>query len=255
MSALPFEGTPMFVCSIDETQQGHHDSLGGLGTWRDMPMMLWSIAKFATDLHVARSFPVAGEKYPPFDKFRSLFMYRMHPEYPRGRRTRMNVQEMVDRWVPIVRGLSAGHDKEEIDRCEFEMERHIMPMLAAPVAQLREFYAQLVKALKADRTIPMFVWTLFESWGEAILKKAPDGEVITLKKSLALRIADMVEKDIHADLKEALVGALQWRGENQLQAIEAGLKTGESKPRLRGKESCLFLVVNEGTDREAQVML
>jgi hypothetical protein len=59
---------------------------------------------------------------------------------------------------------------------------------------------------------------------------------------------------VHADLKEALVGALQWRSEEQLKKIEEGVRSG-AKPRLRGKESCLFLVVNEGTQDEAQVML
>ena len=129
-----------------------------------------------------------------------------------------------------------------------------MPLISAPVKQLRAFYAALVDALKADQTIPMFVWTTFESWGEAILKKAPDGEVVELKKNIATRVADMVEKDVHADLKEALVGALQWRSPAQLEKIESGLKSGAT-PRLRGKESCLFLVVPCPDGTEATVML
>lgn len=253
MSVLPIGdgATVLHVCQIDETQQG--DPLGGLGTWRAMPLMLWSLARWAAEQHVRRMFPREGEQYTKLDRFRVMFMYQM--EYPsRRKRKTMNVEEMVDRWLPIIRGLSCGHDKAEIDRCEFEMEQHLMPLLAAPVKQLREFYSALVERMKSDRTIPMFVWTLFESWGEAILKKAPDGEVVTLKKKIALRIAELAEGQLHADLKEALVGALQWRSEAQLKEIESGLKAG-SPPRLRGKESCLFMVVNEGTPDEAQVML
>lgn len=201
----PEQREVLHVCHIDETQQS--DPLSNLGTWREMPLLLWSLTRFATDLHSRRMWPREGEKYTALDKFRVYLMYAC--EYPsRRKRNPMNVEEMVERWVPIVRGLSVGHDKAEIDRCEFEMERHIMPMLAAPVKQLREFYSALTVTLKNDPAIPMFVWTMFESWGEAILKKAPDGEVVELKKGLALRIADMVEKDVHADLKEALIGAL-----------------------------------------------
>lgn len=253
MSALPLHEEPAFVCCIDETRQGQDAATDPLFSWRDMPMLLWAISRFAVRQYVATTFSQRDEKYSPLDKFRALFMYAT--EYPsRRKRTPMDIPEMVQRWVPIIRGLSTGHDKAEIDRCEFEMEQHIMPMLAAPVAQLREFYAALVAELKADHSIPMFVWTMFEAWGETILKKAPDGEVVTLKKALAARIADMVEKDIHADLKEALIGALQWRGEGQLKVVEERLKAGE-RPRLRGKESCLFLVVSEGGPGQVEVML
>lgn len=246
------------VRAIDETQQqGLEDdgfALHAMFTWREMPMQLWTLCRFAVDRHVRRLFPYDGDKYTKIAKFRALLMYQA--EYPsRRKRKPMIVQEMVERWVPIIRGLSCGHDKAEIDRCEFEMEQHLWPLLSAPVAQLREFYAALVDALKADRTIPMFVWTLFESWGEAILKKAPDGEIVELKKKISLRIAEAVEGQLHADLKEALIGALQWRSEAQLTKIEEGVKNPTVKPRLRGKESCLFLVVNEGTPDEAQVML
>jgi hypothetical protein len=252
VSALPVQ--PLFACHVDDTHQGQPEDGSTLPfTWRDMPLQLWAIARFAVDLHVRRNFPVAGAKYPPLDRFRALLMFASeHPS--RRKRVAINVDEMVQRWVPIIRGLSAGHDKDEIDRCEYDMERHIWPLLSAPVSQLRAFYAALVVALKEDRAIPMFVWTLFESWGEAILKKAPDGEVIELKKAISLRIADMVEKDIHLDLKEALCGALQGRSAPQLEKIEHAVQSG-AKPRLRGKESCLFLVVNEGTPDEAQVML
>lgn len=268
MSALELESAPVIpqgatllhVCSIDETQQGvDEDSADSTWTWRDMPMLLWAITRFAVrfrgnGLRPTRGTDIVGDHYTGFEKLRTLWMYAC--EYPsRRKRNPMNVEEMIERWVPIIRGLATGHDKATIDHCEFEMERHIMPMLSAPVKQLREFYSALVAALKSDPTIPMFVWTMFEAWGETILKKAPDGEVVTLKKQLAARIADMVEKDVHADLKEALIGALCWRGEGQLKAVEESLTKGESKPRLRGKESCLFLVVGEGTPQQVEVML
>jgi hypothetical protein len=257
MSALAHESYEVLhACSIDETQQGVY--FGGepapLGvTWCELPLHLWSITRFALTAWRARPLYM-GDRYEGLDKFRCLFIYAC--QYPsRRKRTPMNVDAMVERWVPIIRGLATGHDKATIDRCEFEMEQHIMPMLSAPVAQLRKFYSALCAALKADTTIPLFVWTMFESWGEAILKNAPDGEIVTLKKKLAADIADMVEKDVHADLREALIGALQWRSGSQLQAVKAEIEKGETKPRLRGRESCLFLVAGEGTPNQVEVML
>lgn len=227
-------------------------------TWHHLPFELWSAARFASDLGHVKAFyadPESERRDRPLTKLRCLLMYAC--EYPsRRRRTKMNIPAMVERWIPIVRGLSAGHDKAEIDRCEFLLEEHIMPMLSAPVSQLREFYSVLTAALRDDPTVPYFVWTTFEAWGEAILKNAADGEVITLKKQLALRIADMVEAQVHADLREALMGALQWRSEAQLRAVERVLiEQPEVKPRLRGKESCLFLVAGEGTEQQVEVML
>jgi hypothetical protein len=169
--------------------------------------------------------------------------------WSRKKRTPMNVQEMVSRWVPIIRGLSTAHTKTELDKCEFEMEQHMTPLLAAPVKQLREFYKELVKALKADPTIPLFVWASFNAWWEVVVKDAPDGAVVELKKELANEIAELVEKDVAPDIGKAIASALQWRPAERLEKVRDAVKRG-AKPKLTGRESCLFLEVDE-----EQVML
>jgi len=170
------------------------------------------------------------------------------------RRTPMDVDAMVQRWVPIIRGLSTAHSKDELDRCEFEMETDLGPLLAAPVKQLREFYSSLVSVLKGDPKIPLFVWSAFDAWHEVIVKKAPDGAVLELKKELAQEVADLVEADVRPDIGKAIAGALQWRSPEQLTTVRDAVRRG-AKPRLVGKESCLFLVVPDGQGGESQVML
>lgn len=151
---------------------------------------------------------------------------------------------MVVNWVPIVRSLSVAHSKEEFDRAEFEAETHLAPILTAPVAQLREFYARLCDALRADEAIPFFVVASFDAWHEVILKRAPDEDVKELKTALAAEVAELVEQDILPDLRAALTGALQWRSPDKLKKIKAAVQSG-AKPSLRGRESCLFLFAGE----------
>lgn len=165
----------------------------------------------------------------------------------------MDVANMVARWVPIIRGLATAHDKAPLDQCEFEMEEHLNPLLTAPVKQIRQFYEQLVIALKADSSIPFFVWAWFESWGEVILKHAPDGEVKDLKSALAAEIATMVEAQVQPDLRQAIAAALQWRSPESLERVKAAVATG-GKARMVGRESCLFLEI-ETSDGIARVML
>lgn len=160
----------------------------------------------------------------------------------------VDVKKLVKSWVPIIRGLAVGHSKAEVDRCEFEAETHLGPLLTAPVAQVREFYSILCEALKNDPTIPFFVHTAFEAWHEVMLKRASDEGIKELKNKLAAEVAEMVEKDVAPDLKEALVGALRWRPAETLEKIKTAVAAG-AKPRLQGRESCLFLVVKgEGAD-------
>ena len=205
-------------------------------TARDLAFdKLWSLvalARWAT-LHTERS---------KLDKFRSYLMYASeHPA--RSKRTPMDIPTQVARWVPIIKGLSTAHEKADVDRCEFELDDHLTPLLTAPVAQLREFYAALCDALEADRDIPFFVHRTFRTWGEVILKRAPDGEIRELKKGLAAEIADMVEDDIRPDISKAIAGALQWRSPEALERTRSALRKG-AKPHVVGRESCLFLEVD-----------
>lgn len=187
------------------------------------------------------------------DVVRSFLMYAVeHPT--RRKRTPMDVTAMVDRWLPIIRGLATAHHKGDVDKCEFAMDEHLTPLLSAPIKQVREFYAQLVERLKADPTIPFFVWAAFETWGDVVLKHAPDGDVKVLKTQLAAEIADMVEEDVKPDLKKAIAGALQWRGQETLEKVKAAVQKG-GKARMVGRESCLFLHVPNGNGGEETVML
>ena len=212
-----------------------------LGIWDTVQRArAWAIASWV-DGRTGRS---VGQLSPAWE-MRSLLAYAV--AYPsRRRRSPMDVEAMVQRWVPIIRSLSTAHSKDEIDRAEFAMEEHLAPLLTAPVAQIREFYSSLVAGLKGDPGIPLFVWAAFEAWHEVVVKKAPDEAVVRLKVDLATEIAAMVEADVRPDIGKAIAGALQWRAPEQLEAVKAAVKGG-ARPRLVGKESCLFLQVGDAT--------
>lgn len=216
-------------------------------TAREAGMALWDQVRFGQAIFFRfrinrRTTPPAGfDDGWNLDVVRAFLMYAVeHPT--RRRRTPMNVTEMVERWHPIIKGLATAHEKADVDRCEFSMDEHLTPMLAAPVKQIREFYAALVERLKADPEIPFFVWAAFQTWGDVILAKAPDGDVKVLKTELAAQIAEMVEEDVKPDLRSAITGALQWRSPATLEKVKAAVEKG-GKARMVGRESCLFLEV------------
>jgi len=242
-----------FVCltaDVDETMQ----TLPAVEqSVRDYVLSLWDVVEGAKNIMLWYRSGIARGGCRSLHDLRALLMYAC--EMPsRRKRTPMNVPEMVQRWVPIIRGLATAHDKAPLDQCEFEMEDHLNPLLTAPVAQIRDFYAQLVAALKADPSIPFFVWAWFESWGEVILKKAPDGEVKELKSALAAEIATMVEAQVQPDLKQAIAAALQWRSPESLEKVRDAVATG-GKARMVGRESCLFLEVETTDGGTTRVML
>jgi len=221
-------------------------------TVRDLLLSMWDVVEGSKQIMLWNRSRVEHGGCRSLQDFRAMLMYAC--EMPsRRKRTPMNVPEMVARWVPIIRGLATAHDKAPLDQCEFEMEEHLTPLLSAPVKQLREFYEQLVAALKADRTIPFFVWAWFESWHEVMLKRAPDGDVKELKNALAREIAEMVEKDVQPNLVDAMAAALRWRSPESLEKIKTAVTAG-GKARMIGRESCLFLEV-ETDDGVARVML
>lgn len=209
---------------------------------RDIVLSIWGVVQFGK--RIALSPDETGEigKWS-WQSLQSWIAYALE-NWSRKRKTPMDVELMVKRWVPIIRGLSAAHSKDELDRCEFEAEEHLAPLLVAPVAQLRDFYGRLCEALRRDRRIPWFVCASFDAWHEVILKKAPDGEVRELRTKLAAEVAELVERDVQPDLRAALIGALQWRAPEDLEKIKATVKAG-AKPRLQGRESCLFLVAGD----------
>lgn len=175
--------------------------------------------------------------------------------YPsRQRRYSMDVDLMVERWKRTVIGLCCSHTKDELDCHEFQMEEWLAPLLTAPVKQIREFARRLVEELEADPRVPFFVHVAFRGYWEVLFKTAPDEDFMYLKTSLAKEIAELVEKDVQPDIKAAIAGALQWRSPEMLGKIKDAVKAG-AKPRLKGKESCMFLCVDDATGKEQTVML
>lgn len=155
----------------------------------------------------------------------------------------MNVDELVARWVDVVVVLSTEHDKQAVDDAEFRMDELLTPLLTAPVAQLREFRTAFLDALRADERVPFFVWSTFAAYDSAVLERAEARpEIRRLRKKLAREIAAMVDEDVRPDIATAIAGALMWRPPEALKEIKADLEAG-AKPKLKGRESCLFLSV------------
>ena len=175
-----------------------------------------------------------------------------HPS--RRKRTPMDVQKMVENWLPLIVRLATAHDVDERDAASSQLDDFLTPIIAAPVAEIREFYRELVRRMKADPAVPWAVWKLFEFWGSSVLDKIDKEEVIGLKTALARRIAENSYAQIpREDWITSMVGALQWRDPAKLEEIDRAVAAG-AQPRVRGKESCLFLVVQMG-EAETQVML
>lgn len=212
---------------------------------RDEAMSLWSITRFAQKF------------FRGFKKIETAEMMLYYAcEVTSGRRkTPVNIPEMIEKWKACIVVLCTAHDKAAIDQAEFGMDELLKPMLTAPVAQIREFYAGLLTALQADERIPFFVWSIFKNWGEYVLEKAyKDAPPRRLKRKLAERVAKLsMTKQTRTDMVQALVGALMWRSPEALKDIERDIKDG-AKPRVKGRESCIFLVT-EGKRGEHTVML
>ena len=212
-------------------------------TARSEALSIWELVQFCKKAPFEMALEASGKGYVfTLKDFVALLMCAS--KYPgRGkRRPPMDIPYMVNKWVQIVKGLTMSHDKPTVDRVEYDSELFLIPILEAPIKQVRAFYADLVTALKRDPEIPFFVWSWFEIWGEAIMKNVPDGEVKALQTQLAEQVATLVEKDVQPDLRAALVGALKWRNPEALQRMKVAVEDG-GKPRLVGRESCLFLEV------------
>ena len=173
----------------------------------------------------------------------------------RTKRTKMDVDALVSRWSTVITMLATAHDKDTADRYEAAIEECLAPILTAPIAQVREFYPKLLQSLKENPSVPFLVWRSFEIWVDQILSKAPDEAVKQLKTELAKEISDLVEQEVKDQIPEALIRALQWRSPDTLQEVKDAVveeKAAGRKPRLRGRESCLFLEVG-GTEDEPRV--
>lgn len=165
----------------------------------------------------------------------------------------MKVDELVEQWIEAVVGMCLAHDKDEYDANDAKADELLGPLLAAPVKQVREFYHKLAARMRSDKRVPMLVWMGFEAWGETMVKDAPDEGVKRLKNKLAAEIAELVEEPIRDQIPKAIERALRWRDPETLQAVKETLESGV-KPKLRGRESCLFLEAGRGKNK-VSVML
>lgn len=161
------------------------------------------------------------------------------------RRVRMDVESLVDKWLGVLVGLSTAHTHAEYTAADYQTDELLGPLLVAPIAQIREFGQRLATRLREDPRVPFLVWAGFQRLIEPVILKGADSELITLKKRLATEIAERVEGGLdRTQLVEALAGALQWRSAEALTSVSKSLDSG-AKPRLRGRESCLFLEVGD----------
>lgn len=165
----------------------------------------------------------------------------------------MNVSKLVDDWIEAIIGMCTAHDKNSYDAHDAKADELLGPLMFAPIKQVREFYFELSKRMKEDKRVPMLVWMGFEAWGEMIVKDAPDQDIKRLKNKLAKEIAEIVEKDVRDQIPKAIARALRWRDEDTLKEIKEKLESGV-KPKLRGRESCLFLEAGRGKNK-VSVML
>lgn len=209
----------------------------GIPRWFYAGMTKWSAAK-------------------KLSNFGALFKYAHDSRRTkRGKLTKVNVNELLDRWHVTIVGLCLAHDKDEADRFEANLDECLTPLLVAPIAQVREFAGKLMTRLKEDKQVPFLVWRSYQVWIEAMVTNAPDDVVRELKTDLAKEIVTLVESDIVAQLPEALARALQWRSPEKLEEVKQVVqdeKAKGNKVRLKGRESCLFMEAG-GTDSEPKV--
>ena len=170
------------------------------------------------------------------------------------KRSPVKVNELADQWIEAIVGMVLAHDKDTYDANDAKADELLGPLLAAPIAQVREFYNVLLAKMKKDKRIPFIVHMGFEAWGEVQVKDAPDEGVKRLKNKLAGEISDLVEMDIRDQIPEAIKRALRWRDPETLKDVKAALEGG-AKPKLRGRESCLFLECKPRGKEKVSVML
>jgi len=171
-----------------------------------------------------------------------------HPS--RRKRVPMDVQEMVGKWVPLVKALALAHDVDEKDLASSTLDDLLKEVITSPVKQIREFYRELTAAMKKDKAVPWALWKLFDFWGENVLEKLESEQEMKLRGELAQQIAERsMEKIDPKDWVDSMIGALMWRSPEKLEEIKEKLDQGH-RPRVKGRESCLFLQVDE-----AEVML
>lgn len=214
----------------------------------------WDLPKIVIEMKAA----MASKRPGPLGRVRTLGILLRYGfvcgRMTGGKVTKVDVDDLVKRWVSAVVGMSKAHTKDEFDAEDAKSDELMTPLLTAPIKQVREFYQKLRDALKADPGVPMLIWMGFEAWGEIQVDKAVDDVGIKrLKNKLAADIADIVELPIREQIPEAIKRALRWRDPATLEAVKETLQSG-AKPKLVGRQSCLFLEGGKG-NKKFSVML
>lgn len=211
---------------------------------RNVVMALWDIAELSKRIG----------RFRQIHNMAFLVRYGVQV-WSRKRKIPMDVPKMIENWRSVIVILCTAHDKDEIDKAEYKMDELLSPLLIAPVAELRAFYDGLSSVLESDPKVPFFIWSIFSAWGKVVVKPSlGKTKIRRLRRKLANEIAQMVDDDVKPDITKAIAGALMWRDPETLKEIKADLKAG-AKPKLRGRESCLFLVTQRKDGTEHQIML
>lgn len=166
----------------------------------------------------------------------------------------VRVDELVKRWHQAIVGMATAHSRDDYDAHDFKADDLMQPLLTAPIRQVRQFWVRLQRSLRSDPQVPFFIWSSFAAWGKVVVKGACDDErALELRDQMAADIAAIVAVPVQDQLQEAIARALRWRDAETLGKVREALDAG-AKPRMVGRQSCLFLEVGEG-DQLARVML
>jgi hypothetical protein len=195
-------------------------------------------------------------RHTPIDRIRNLgFWLRYGLKYgmTRKKKVPVDVEALTDQWITAIVGMCQCHDKDEYDAHDAKSDKLLGPLLSASSKDVRAFYFRMLEKMKTDKRIPFVVWIAFEAWGKVSVEDAPDEGVKRMKRKLAAEIAEMVDEPIRDQIPNAIKRALMWRDESTLKAVKETLESGK-KPKLRGRESCLFLEAGRGA-KKISVML
>jgi hypothetical protein len=187
-----------------------------------------------------------------------LAVYAHHCRRMTGRPKRMEptaLEAFVASWKEAIITLAVAHSPEERTRADERSEDLLRPLFTLPIAQVREWARSLAKALREDARTPFLVWSSFERVVEPMIRVGPDKRPLELRHELAADVAAMAAEQVQrADWIKAIAGALQWRDAGTLTAVKTALESG-AKPKLRGRESCLFLELETEPGQTVMVVL
>jgi hypothetical protein len=165
------------------------------------------------------------------------------------------LDRFVTDWKETIITLAVAHDPETRTRADERSEELLRPLLTLPIAQVRAWAQSLARMLREDQRTPYLVWSAFERVIEPMIRVGPDKGNLELRHELAAEVANLATEQVErADWVKAIAGALQWRDPGTLTAVRDNLRQG-AKPRVRGRESCLFLEVETRPGQSIMVVL